>query len=274
MKTTLKLGCIDELQIINKMQMMEAKYKAVKLDFGRTGEGLTEDTLEYKTWEGELYNTAFLNIFFSIILYSNDWVWNGSGLVKAKCHYYFVLDAVMKTRVNITPPYEINSGEPVVIDIRGLEHDPIADEEDIDRELERQLFSQIEEPPTGEKKFPKTSKAEVENKKVMKKLEKGSGSSIGEAIKLQAQITGQHYEQEIECRKLEISANTERLGIEKDRLRLESEREDMKLKLEEKKLEQAFDLEKMKMEREKEKELNQIAVLKLQIELEMVKKNK
>jgi len=54
-----------------------------------------------------------------------------------------------------------------VIDIRRLEYDPISDEKDIDRELERQLFSKSKMLLLVRRNFPKTYKAEVENKKVL-----------------------------------------------------------------------------------------------------------
>lgn len=52
MKSSLGIDCEDEKQLINKIQIMESKYKSVKSQCGKTGEGLTEDTIEFETWEG------------------------------------------------------------------------------------------------------------------------------------------------------------------------------------------------------------------------------
>lgn len=52
-RAALGFDCEDG-QLLNKIQMMETKYKSVKIDCGRTGEGLTEGTMEYQSWEGKI----------------------------------------------------------------------------------------------------------------------------------------------------------------------------------------------------------------------------
>jgi hypothetical protein len=55
MRDNLYLDCDDGniKQLVNKMQVMEAKYKLVNSECGKTGEGLTEGTMEFKSWEGK-----------------------------------------------------------------------------------------------------------------------------------------------------------------------------------------------------------------------------
>jgi hypothetical protein len=275
LKTALGLECEDG-QLVNKLQMMESKYKSVKIECGRTGEGLTEGTMEFVSWEGK-YRSRLKLIYF----YSNTSIrilgLFIAGYVRAKCHFFFLLDAVMKTRVNINPPFEFNTTGSIVIDISENGYNPVMEDEAVDRQMEHELFgidSQAESPKPAPKikKDAGQYKHDVEKKKVTQKLEKGGGSSISEALKLQAKITGLHYQQINECKKIEASNNTEKLQIEKDRLQFEETRENAKLKLEEQKLAQTYELEKMKFEREKEKETNEITILRLQIELEKLKK--
>lgn len=51
MKRDLNLEC-DDTQLKNKVELLVKKYKEMKERCGKTGEGLTEDTVEYKSWEG------------------------------------------------------------------------------------------------------------------------------------------------------------------------------------------------------------------------------
>lgn len=63
MKEDLNLICGDEKQIVNKVQIMEAKYKSINLECGKTGEGLTEGTMEFKTWESKKSTKSMYDIY-------------------------------------------------------------------------------------------------------------------------------------------------------------------------------------------------------------------
>ncbi len=160
-------------------------------------------------------------------------IFGDSGYVNEKCHYFFILDAVMKTRANITPPFEINS----VDSQESLECDPAADEEAQDRILEHRLFSledTEDSPPPGPER--KKSKS-IDKMKVMHKLEKGSSSAIADALKMQAEASSKHYERLDAQQKLREDAeiNAKKVDIEQKRLDLDSKRQDRLLELEEKK---------------------------------------
>lgn len=158
-------------------------------------------------------------------------IFGDSGYVNEKCHYFFILDAVMKTRANITPPFEINFADSQ----ESLECDPAADEEAQDRILERRLFSledTEDSPPPGPER--KKSKS-IEKMKVMHKLEKGSSSAIADALKMQAEASSKHYERLDAQQKLDAEINAKKVDIEQKRLDLDSKRQDRLLELEEKK---------------------------------------
>jgi len=187
----------------------------------------------------------------------------------------------MTTRANITPPFQINTSDP--IQLNTADYDPIANDEFQDLLLQNEVFSCPSSPehsipeakPTkstsvfGSNKIRSISSIKrPEKRKYLHKVEKGSDSAIADAMKMQAEVSSQHYKSLDECKKLELDGISRKLDIEGERLKYEKERDERASSLEERKAEQLFELEKMRMVREKEKEENELKKLQLQIELE------
>lgn len=184
----------------------------------------------------------------------------------AKCHFFFVLDSVMKTRANITPPFEVNSTESIPAEFQ--EYDLVADTDEQERLFELQAHNVGSDVPD---EVP-VKKFKPEKRVFAHKFQKGSASAIADAMKLQAEISGEHFKRLDECKRIEMQNNSIKIEIEKSRLLMDETREERMLKIEERKIEQNFQLEKMRIEREESKERNDIEKLKLQIELEKLKK--